>query len=463
MSETRYAILIGINDYEVIPLDYCGNDVDLMGKCFTNYCKVLTDNIFPIRSTYNAPVEDIWASFEKAFLRIENSFVQEKDSIFFFFSGHGARKGNSTAMMFKKEVVQLQNVFAKFLQVKPKYIFILIDACFSGVGIEDGLKDVGDYHLAQEVAVATGYTIFCASASDKPAKEDDNLKNGRFTHLFAEVIRNKQHYKKDILNLSTVYHEIDRAFKERPEFRQLPFNQSKGLSTYPIALLDEHNQAYYANHYIDDVDEYSWDAIKADIKAYVSTSNEVINEFERLIREILKNSKKWGGATHTSVTISKNTVTIVDNSGKYFDLFNVPDHIEKKGGSITAEKFRANFSYAFEVNIGYNGEFVHQRFDFTDQPEGPCKLSVTSLRQLLGLFKGNTIVIPQECKQFIIEVEQGRLDLSGVYFFLGALIESSKISGVPVILRIPSNDSIKGDIIRVLQRHVENDGHLTIE
>jgi hypothetical protein len=464
MTETRHAILIGINDYEVMPLEYCGNDVELVKECFAGYCRVGTENTFPIKSTYNEPVEDIWASFEKALQRIEHRFVQGKDSIFFFYSGHGVRKGNSTAILFKKHVVQLEDIFARFLKNKPRYIFILIDSCFSGVGIEDDFaKDAGDYHLAQEVAAATGYSIFCAAAGDKPAKEDDTLKNGRFSHLFAEVIRNKQNYKDDLLNLSTVFHEIDRAFKERPEFRQLPFSQSKGLSTYPIALLDEKKHAYYSNHYVDDVDNYNWDSVKSDIRAYVATSNDAINEFERLVREILRNSKKWGGATHTRIEISRNAVTLVDDSGKYFDLFNPPKDVKQKGGSITAGKFQRNFSYAFELNITNIGDFVHQRFQFAEQPEGPCKLSVTSLRQLIGLFKGNTIIIPKECKQFIIEVGQGQLDLSGVYIFLGALIQSSKISCVPIILKIPANDRLKDDIIRVLHTHKDNDGNLLIE
>jgi hypothetical protein len=467
MSETRHVILIGINDYEVAPLEYCTNDADLIKECFIKYCGVKNDNIFPIKSSYNEPIENIEASFEKALQRIEANFQQEEDSIFFYFSGHGAKSGNSTAIMYKSKLIQLQDIFQKLSSLKPRFIFVLVDCCYSGIGIEDAIaKSAEEYYFAQQIGVAKGYNIFCASAHDRPAKEDSNLKNGRFTRLFCEIVQNKVNYKEGILSLSTIYQLLDEAFKNRPEFKQLPFSQNKGLSTYPLAYIrgEDQNPGYYSNHYIPDVEEYDWEIVINEIKLYGSVSNDTINEFVRLAREILRNSQKWGGATHLQIEISKNSATIIDNSGSYFDLFNPPKEVKQQGGAATAKAFSHHFAYRYELDVIERDNFIYQRFKFINQTEDPCKLSI-GIRQLMkNLVKGQLIEIPGGCKEFIIELPQGLLDLSWSAVFLDTVIESSKKSGVPVIIRIAHNDRLKENIIEaLLWKKDVNNGNVSIE
>lgn len=467
MAETRYAILIGINDYEVAPLEYCVNDVDLIKDCLIKYCDLKEDNIFQIRSSYNATVADINASFETVMKRIEAKFQSKEDSMFFYFSGHGTKAGNSTAILFKNEIKQLQDIFTSFSKLSPRFTFMLIDSCYSGVGIEDAIaKSAEEFHFAQQVAVATGYNIFCASANDKPAKEDSNIKNGRFTHLFSEIVRNKLYYSDGILTLSTVYQQLDAAFKKRPEFRQLPFSQNKGLSTYPLAFIksETDNPGYYSNHYIDDVEQYDWDTIMKEIKAYGSISNDTINEFIRLTREILRNSKKWGGATHLQIEITENCVTIIDNSGSYFDLFNPPESTIGHGGATTAKMFNQHFAYKYELHISVNDLFVHQRFQFKNQHEDQCKLSIGTQKLFAKLRIGEPINIPENCKRFLIELPQGYLDLSWSSVFLDTVIESSQKHNVPVIIRIPKNDRLKKKIEEALSwKSGINKGSVSIE
>lgn len=468
MAETRYAILIGINDYEIAPLEYCTNDVELINDSLIRYCNLIEENIFQIRSSYNNTVANINASFETALKRIEAKFQIKEDSVFFYFSGHGVKAGNSTAILFKDEIKQLQDIFISFSKLSPRFTFMLIDSCYSGVGIDDAVaKSAEEFHFAQQVAVATGYNIFCASANDKPAKEDSNIKNGRFTHLFSEIVRNKLYYSGGILTLSTVYQQLDEAFKKRPEFRQLPFSQNKGLSTYPLAYLKDEidNPGYYSNHYIDDVEHYDWNTVMTEIKAYGSVSNDIINEFVRLAREILRNSKKWGKATILRIEIAENCVTLIDNSGNYFDLFNLPEGIKGRGGAITAETFNQHFAYNYEFNLSINDSFVHQRFHFKNLHEDQCKLSIDTQKLMTKLRNGELINIPENCNQFIIEVAQGSLDLSWSSTFLDTIIKSSQKSNVPVIIHLPDNDRLKERFKKALLlfKSDTNKGDVTIE
>lgn len=455
MAENRYLIAVGINDYEIQPLDFCDKDVNDIVHCMIEYCNVKDVNVIEITSTKKKPNGDVWGSFLKSIERIKSTFIQHQDSVFFYFSGHGVKSDKSTAIVTHKEVIQLQEVFNLLAELKPKFIFCLIDSCYSGVGIEDGIaKSSTEFLFEQHLKVGGGYNIICASAQDATAKEDSNAKNGRLTWLFMETIKNKLNYKNGVLSLSKVFQLIDDTFKENPQFKQSPFSQTKGLSTYPIAFLPDVEIApYFAAHYIDNIEDYDWNNFKNELSEYSSISGELINEFTRLVREILRNSQKWGGATFLKVEIGGSNVSLYDNSGTYFDIFQPKEGVKARGGVTTAKIFMEHFGKLFSYSHEINGKEIIQIFSFKNnsEPQDRCVWRLNDIFELWRFQRGTEFVIPEGCDDYRILIPHGGIDLSTTYAFMEAMIKASISTGKSIIINIDNRDRLKEEFIRQLK------------
>lgn len=55
MAETRYLISVGINDYELNPLNYCVKDLRDLNECMQKFCKVDLLNTFSVISDFDQP------------------------------------------------------------------------------------------------------------------------------------------------------------------------------------------------------------------------------------------------------------------------------------------------------------------------------------------------------------------------------------------------------------------------
>ena len=191
MAEKRFLISIGIDDYELSPLDFCAKDARDITQAMNAFCNVDSKSIYPITSEEYRPNRRIFEAFEQVMKRIESKFIQGEDSIFFYFSGHGTKSDNSTRLVFNDKLLELNELFSIFMSLKPKFIFCLIDACYSGVGIDDGIgKSQTESQFFQHLKLVDGYNIICACAADSKAKEDENLQNGRMTRIFIDIISN---------------------------------------------------------------------------------------------------------------------------------------------------------------------------------------------------------------------------------------------------------------------------------
>lgn len=466
MQETRFLISIGINDYEASALNYCVKDSQDIATCMRTYCKVDPANTFSLISDFNQPNSNPHESLVNIYARIKSKFIAKQDSIFFYFSGHGVKANNSTSILFKEKIVELQDIFAMLSSLQPKFIFLLIDSCYSGVGIEDGIaKSTSEVNFVQQLRLASGYNIICASASDAPAKESSDIKNGRLTRLFVDILQNKLNYTEGILNLSKVFQLIDAAFKRNPEFKQFPFAQTRGLSTYPISFQeDDENANYYSTHYIDEIETYDWDFFKIDLAEYCSIKKETINEFTRLVREILRNCKKWSRATFMKVEIGKNTVSIFDNSGTHFDIFKPPQETRVRGGGITARVFKTHYGNEFSFEFAINENETIQIFKFKDVPftEDACSLIMKDIFELWEFQRGRVIDIPDKCEEYSVYIPHGFLDLSTVNVFIRSAILSSQQFDKKITLIVDENDRLKEEFIQALTYYIELGKHKVV-
>lgn len=455
MPEKRHLISIGINDYDTKPLNFCAKDAADIVECMTKFCNLEYENVYELVSTFNKPHHHLYEDLQSSVRRIRSSFLPQEDSIFFFFSGHGVKSSRSTTMLFHDKIIELNSVFQLFGELNPKFIFALIDSCYSGVGItEEREKSNDELNFLQQVKVATGYTIICASAADAPAKEDADFKNGRLTRLFLDTVQNKLRYRNGVLSLNNIFQSIDEAFKENPYFRQFPFYQSKGLSTYPIACLTEQSQ-YFVTHYIDAIENYDWEQFKIDLRDYCGISKNIAFEFTRLLREIIRNRKMWANATFIKIEISNNSVSVQDNSSDSFDIFKIESTIKPHGGGITAKKFKEKFEEFFEYQYIFKEDETIQIFTFKPNisMEDPCNLTFENTMEIWQFQRGETVKIPEQCEDYIVNIPAGFLDLSTIHVFLEATILTSTTTGKQITLVIDEDDILKEHFIEAFSHY----------
>ena len=73
-QETRYAIIIGINDYSNNPLAYCVNDADSIAQTLIEYCMFEEKNIFKIISNEENSLKDITGQYLENLRKVKENF-----------------------------------------------------------------------------------------------------------------------------------------------------------------------------------------------------------------------------------------------------------------------------------------------------------------------------------------------------------------------------------------------------
>lgn len=138
----RYALLIGINDYDrptvrqgVVPLSFAAADAEALGTLLGNDYRVrILDN-------RNARAESIRQEF-----RYLRGVVQPEDSFLLFFAGHGVRDPsndetywltyNTNLENIDQDGIRLSHLLDYVRDLKAGQKLVLLDHCFSGDVVE---------------------------------------------------------------------------------------------------------------------------------------------------------------------------------------------------------------------------------------------------------------------------------------------------------------------------------------
>jgi hypothetical protein len=151
------------------------------------------------------------------------------------------------------------------------------------------------------------------------------------------------------------------------------------------------------------------------------------------------------------VEISKGCVSIIDNSGNHFDMFNPPSGIQLRGGGKTARVFEQiyheqyNYTYRIDLNESI------QTFTFMNSLDGSaCVWSVKNILQIWEYSRGTPFIIPNDCKEYRVEIPHGAIDLSTVYVFLDSIVSCSQKTDKEVVIKIHDSDKLKGEFIEAL-------------
>lgn len=236
-QETRYAIIIGINDYSNNPLAYCVNDADSIAQTLIEYCMFEEKNIFKIISNEENSLKDITGQYLENLRKVKENFRERVDSILFYFAGHGSQSNDKSVLWFQDSPYPIEEIFEDFCSLTPRVQTYIIDACQSGNKV---LTRSIDNDISKFINLSEGASFLYACRSSEGAQERADLAHGLLTHNLLSYISNRSSYDEDgYLTFNRIVDFVQKNTIEHSEFSQTPVVESRISGFYPFAILKD--------------------------------------------------------------------------------------------------------------------------------------------------------------------------------------------------------------------------------
>lgn len=234
--DRRFAIIVGINDYDVSPLQYCAPDAWAVAAVLAERCGFKQEDIFTIVSDHDHPIKDISGHLENAYQYIEHEARQLTDSVFFYFAGHGEYKAKQSGLQFHDSLIEINTIFSRLNALNLKYQCYVIDACESGGRVLTRGVISGRF-IEDFISNSSGILFMYAATESELATEHDALGHGLFTYYFLQAISNAALYDEDgILTPNRIQDFIARETARGSKFKQNPVIENRTAGYYPFAF-----------------------------------------------------------------------------------------------------------------------------------------------------------------------------------------------------------------------------------
>lgn len=233
-KEVRYAIIIGINDYNDSPLNFCVNDAVDIKKVLMSNCKFDEKNIFMITSDNKNSNKDITGKYLEAIRAIKEEFRANEDSILFYFAGHGSCKDNKSVVWLQESSYPIEEIFNDICLLNPKVQTYIIDSCASGSKVLTRNKET---ELEKYIKNSRGAMFLYACQNTESAQELSKLEHGLLTYKILEAIENKNLYdEKGYLTFNRIVDYVQREISLNSDFTQIPVIENNIVGFYPFAI-----------------------------------------------------------------------------------------------------------------------------------------------------------------------------------------------------------------------------------
>jgi filamentous hemagglutinin family protein len=190
-------LAVGLNNYsdKRLNLSYSVADARLIEETIKAGAKVSAS-----KSLYNqnATKSKILAELK------EISQGAQKDVLVIYFAGHGVAVGKEwyflpyeTKLQSDVEKIVTSGIKATelseiFKNSKIQHIMLLLDACYSGAGMDVfGKLENGQRYFSRQLSRSLGITVVTATAKDQQAAELQSLGHGLFTYMLAQEMSSK--------------------------------------------------------------------------------------------------------------------------------------------------------------------------------------------------------------------------------------------------------------------------------
>ena len=195
-DKSRYAFIVGIEKYRNLPVvRYAVSDALSVKEFFVKVLRIPEENIILLVN------EDATKTAFETILKTRlPALLNEQNSLYFYFAGHGIPGKDGTYFAFydsdsaspEVSAVMTQKVWDTLSSVKAKS-FIFIDACFSGWarGGETLFAEARGLYLKKKptAGVSDNISIITASKEDQLSNSDDENKHGLFTYHLLKTLK----------------------------------------------------------------------------------------------------------------------------------------------------------------------------------------------------------------------------------------------------------------------------------
>jgi len=205
--KNAYAIVVGIEQYrQKLPkADYATHDAQVMNDYLIKTLGLQEENVALLTDDHAARTD-----LEKYVEKWLPNRVEKGDSVFIYFSGHGApnpKTGDAYLVPYDGDPAYidttgypLKRLYEQLATLPAKEVVVMLDSCFSGAGgrsvIAKGMRPMG---LSVETPVqAKGKTvILAASSGDQVSSTYDAKGHGLFTYFLLKGLQGEADGNKD--------------------------------------------------------------------------------------------------------------------------------------------------------------------------------------------------------------------------------------------------------------------------
>jgi uncharacterized caspase-like protein len=197
-----FALIIGNEDYSTRQTSI-GNEVDV--PFATNDARIVKDYVIKTLGFYEENVYlliDATAAEISQKISLISSLATKsgpESEILFYYAGHGLPEENSKEpLLIPVDVsylnldyaIKLQNIYKKFEQTGSSKITIILDACFSGGGRDQGLLGERGVRIKpSEISIPGKMVAISASKGSQSALPYQKKQHGLFTYYFLKKLQ----------------------------------------------------------------------------------------------------------------------------------------------------------------------------------------------------------------------------------------------------------------------------------
>lgn len=450
MSEKRYAILIGINDYSNSSdeLSYSAADVDKLHSRLISNCRFDAENIYPITSTKDKPHLDILGAYQHSLTDIRAKF-KTGDTILFYFSGHGQASSEGLILEIKDEKLPFKNIYEDIEAMESGRQFYIIDACHAGAGAElksSDLEALNDYYNERLATKSGGLQILCSCQANERSRAWGHLGSSVYTYYLVEAMANRNFYDRELQTLSLMnMHEYAAKKIDLHKDPQTPFLITQSSGYYPFAFAGP--------------EQISACSITLNVhgedQVYKFLEREDLNfpkgfkrDFSQLMSELSLNLFRHNYSRGFDLVFDKNTIEVRDHSDQSFNPFTA--QITANGQGLLVYK-RFFDKYSGRVKTTYipgSPNIIRMEFDesvFSGLSADPCYLAVseTFLESLTPLNQYNYDV---DCETLTIDVSRSHFPLSICLNMFDELIRRTERKKPLIIIKLAQDDMLRQDV-----------------
>ncbi|NNN06080.1 MAG: caspase family protein [Elusimicrobia bacterium] len=194
-----YAVVIGVEHYrEKLPdAEFAASDAELSAKYLERVLGVPEANV-ALLTDGRATKSD----FEKYFENWLPNHVEAGDTVYVYYSGHGApnpAKGDSYLVPYDGDPTYIETtgypvkrLFDQLAKLPAKQVYVAMDSCFSGAGGRSVIaKGARPLVSVVQTDVPAKLTVLAASAGDQISNTYQQKGHGLFTYFFLKGIKEK--------------------------------------------------------------------------------------------------------------------------------------------------------------------------------------------------------------------------------------------------------------------------------